>query len=66
MIDRLAEPRLTGCWLSPRRCAKASAERDPHRLRTDPWFLGRIREIVEAERRSKPMACPGGSDCADA
>ena len=24
----------------------------------DPWFLARIREIIDAERRSAKMACP--------
>ena len=52
--------RPTGCWLRPRRCARASRSSGSTQIAGfDPWFLERLQEIVEAEeevRMQRPAA----------
>ena len=51
--------RPTGCWSPPRRCARVSRSSGSTQIAGfDPWFLERLKEIVEAEEQVRADGLP--------
>jgi carbamoyl-phosphate synthase large subunit len=59
---RCRRPRPTGCASSPRPCATAFRRRHPRATAFDPWFLARIREIIDAEAEVRRDGLPVTAD----
>ncbi|MCY4393600.1 MAG: carbamoyl-phosphate synthase large subunit [Rhodospirillaceae bacterium] len=63
MIARLAEPTPDRLLVVAQAMRAGFGDDAIHNAcRIDPWFLARIREIVEAERQIEADGLPGGSD----
>ncbi len=63
MIARLAEPTPDRLLVVAQAMRAGFGDEAIHNAcRIDPWFLARIREIVEAERQVEADGLPGGSD----
>ncbi len=63
MIARLAEPTPDRLLVVAQAMRAGFGDDAIHNAcRIDPWFLARIREIVEAERQVEADGLPGGSD----